>query len=309
MALDVGMSRKVDLVKSPSLLQPLESEMAELTADAKALRVAADGLRLRALGGPDEASVLERLAAMLGACGQARPGTPAFAMEVEREAFLRRFGRIALPLRVGPAEFSLVLSADPIMQTMAMIAAFARILPDGRAEMLVADDSTDPRTRLLPMHVAGLRVIGGKDATSACNLAVAAARCGDVVVLDAVPASTIMPPPPGVAWIGGAGSLSLARWGMKLPRAPAPQPGLTVAVSVASWRAAGGLDANMADGDGLEIADLALRLIDAGLQVMGCDTLEARARPSVDPDRQWRCVQRFRARWGDRPASAAAGPQ
>lgn len=273
----------------------------EVAEDARALRTAADALRLRAACGPDEAFVLDRMAAMLKASATARPGTPGFALEVEREAFLRRFGLVALPQRSGADDASLVLMGDALADIMGIILALVPMLRDGGMEVLVADSGADPRTRLLPMHIAELRVIGGKDGVSACNLAVSAARGDSVVVLGGVPVSPQLAPPPGSAWVGGAGSRSLARWGIRLPAAPVPQAGVLIATSRASWQAQGGLDAGMEDGDGLEIADLALRLHRAGTLVLSCDAFEDQPRRPLDPGRQWQCVQRFRTKWGDRP--------
>ena len=275
----------------------------QMAQDARALRTATDALRLRAACGPDEAFVLDRMAAMLKASATARPGTPGFALEVEREAFLRQFGRVSLPQRSGPDDVSLVLMGETLTHVMGIIVALVAMLRDDGMEVLVADAGADPRTRLLPLHIAELRVIGGKDGASACNLAVSAARANSVVVLGGTPASPKLAPPPGSAWVGRAGSQSLARWGIRLPAAPKPQPGVLIATSRASWDAAGGLDGGMEDGDGLEIADLALRLHRAGTLVLSCDAFEAQPQRPLDPGRQWHCVQRFRTNWGDRPAA------
>ena len=300
-ALNVGMSGKVDLVKSPSPVTPFEDCLIQVAEDARALRTATDALRRRVACGPDEAFVLDQMAAMLRASAKARPGTPGFALEVEREAFLRQFGRVVLDQRSGPDDASLVLMGGALAHVMAMIVALVPMLRDGGMEVLVADMGADPRTRLLPLHIAELRVIGGEDAASACNLAVSAARGRNVAVLGGIPASTKLAPPAGQAWVGGTGSQSLARWGIRLPASPVAQPGVLIATSRASWQAVGGLDAEMDDGDGLAIADLVLRLHRAGTLVMSCDAFEAQPRGPLDPSRQWRCVQRFRTIWGDRP--------
>ena len=272
--------------------------------EAQALRMTADGLGRRATGGPDEASVLERMAAMLGACSKARPGSPEFALQVEREAFRRQFGAVSLPDGSGEDGGSLVLLGGDLGPAVAMVQSLAPILADAELEILVADQGRDPRTRLLAMHIQGLRVISAGDAVSACNLAVAAARGSRIAILSGPVEASDPMPPKDVAWVGSAGSFSLARWGVMLPVASMAKPGLAIATARADWLAAGGLDPLMEDGDGLEIADLALRLHQSGIAVLSCGASEPWTRRPHDQKRQWQCIHRFRARWGDRPNAA-----
>ncbi len=134
---------------------------------------------------------------------------------------------------------------------------------------------------------------------------------------------------PGLMIPGSAGRRSLARWGLAAPDSPHrptnpqsadqqsadPQSeeltlalrgsiGLVAALSAELFTQAGGLDPLMADGMGLEWADLALKswLLGASIarvmeEVAGLDPQPEL--PPALPAEAWQAAARFRARWGD----------
>ncbi len=270
----------------------------QAAADAAGLHAALDALRRRRIVQPQDAAPLDRLAAMLSACGRAQPGTVKFEMEVAHEAFLRRFGHVSLPLPLISPQTSLVLLGRDCAAIAEAVAALASLLPGQPIELVVADVGADPQTRLLAAHVRNLAVIHASGEAAASNLAVSVSRAPMLALLEGAPYGITRWPDQGTAWIGAAGSRRLAQFGIRLPAAPVFDPMVSLAVTRFGWSGADGLDSALEDGGGLEIADLALKLDRLGFRLMSCANLEDAA-PPPDPARHWDRMARFRARWGN----------
>jgi hypothetical protein len=258
------------------------------------LQQALDGLRARMAEPEPAVSPMARMAALLAAAAVAPPGSAGFAVAAASAALSQRFGTLALPLPEAPL-VTLVLSAANPSDAMATLHALAPLLGDAAGEVLLANDTDDPGMALLPTLVGGLRVIGG-DHGQACNLAVSAARAPVVMLLDASPGRLAVPSPEEV-WLGPGAVDALERFGVRLgPPEPAIH-GLRLAVSRAWWEAAGGLDGDIDDGQGLDLADLCLKLRLLGVKLVPMAG-SATPRRVVPTERHLVAQARFRARWG-----------
>ncbi len=293
----------VDHVKSPMPQSRLDVVSDEITALEGSLSLVR--ARLQRPRAADQ--MLARMAAMLAACGNERPGTPGFAARVACDALGERAKSIRLNARPTLPAMSVVLCAHHVDAALCAMRDVAPLLSCAGAEMLLADGGDDPEVALLASVVRHLRVIGGDGAARACNAAVRAARAEWVILMDAaesVPRSWVLPPP-DCAWVGVAGTARLVQVGVPLGDVAADLPAWRLVVSRQNWEAAGGLDAEMVDGQGLELADLCqkLRLLGVRLVPVGDAALVQVAPP--DRVRAWHAMDAFRARWGDsapRPA-------
>jgi hypothetical protein len=232
---------------------------------------------------------------MLSASLRARPGTAGYAMEVAREIFRIRFGDVAFPAELQAPVVGVVLLAGGYEQTVASLVRLAPLLGLHRAELVLANGGQDPDIGMLPAQIDNLRVICGETVGVACNLAVRALRSPVAMVLEAgVVVTDWGVPEADIAWIGAPGTASLSRWGLGLDHADRHLP-WRIAVARSHWEACGGLDPEMEDGRGLEIADIGLRLRGIGVRLMGM---------TGDVDGPAPCFDRqgagFRARWGHR---------
>lgn len=286
----------VEFVKSPRCAGAALGTMARLDHAAETLarlQQALDGLRAR-LAGPDTAvSPMARMAALVAAAAVAPPGSPGFAAAAASAALSQRFG--ALDLRSPDVPLvTLVLSAANPYEAMATLHALAPLLRDTAGEIILANDNDDPGMALLPTLVRGLRVIGGDQGRS-CNLAVSAAHAPTMMLLNAAPGRLAVPSPEEV-WLGPGAVDALERSGVRLGPSVQAIHGLRLAVSHAWWEAAGGLDGEMDDGQGLDLADLCLklRLLGAKLVPMAGS---AAPRRIVLTERHLAAQARFRARW------------
>lgn len=269
----------------------------QAAADAAKLRTALDTLRRHRTAQLHDASPLDRLAAMLSACGQTKPGTAAFEMEVMRETLLRRYGPLVLPPPSPSPHTSLILLGRNGAATAEQVAALAALWPGQTVELVVADPGTDPQTRLLAAFVQNLVVIHADGDAAAANLAVGATRAPALALLEGAPRDITCWPAPGTAWVGAAGSRCLAQVGRKLAAAPIFDPLVSLATTRSDWCGVGGLDPALEDGGGLDIADLALKLERLGARLLSCANPEDAAPPPVRT-RNWDRMSRFRARWG-----------
>jgi hypothetical protein len=174
--------------------------------------------------------------------------------------------------------------------------------------VLLCDDGLELESVALITALRHLRVIGGgEDGIGTCNLAVAASRAATIVLLGQGALEAWQEPEPGEILVGQVVVDCLARFGISLGRPRIRADGLLLATSRSQWGAAGGLDPQMEDGNGLALADLCLkaRLLGARLTpVLG----EVSPMSSQVPSAQaWQAVAGFRARWGEiRLESAAA---
>jgi len=286
----------VEFVKSPRCEMSALGTTARLDHAGETLarlQQALDGLRGR-LAEPEPAvSPVARMAALLAAAAVAPPGSAGFAAAAAGAALSQRFGRLDLLSPDAPL-VTLVLSAANPSDAMATLQALAPLLVGAGGEVILANDTDDPGLALLPTLVNGLRVIGG-DHGQASNLAVSAARAPVVMLLDASPGWLALPLPDEV-WIGPGAVGALERFGVRLaPSVPATH-GLRLAVSRAWWEAAGGLDTDIEDGQGLDLADLCLKLRLLGVKLVAMAG-SAAPRRSVPTERHLAAQARFRARW------------
>lgn len=296
-------------MKSPSLSSTIDARLTQAAANAMGLRARLDALRHRHIAQPYDAAPLDRLAAMLSACAKAKPGSVEFAMEVAREAFLRRFGKVALPPSLSMPDTSLVLLGQSGLATAEAVVALASLLKGQKVDFVVADPGNDPQIRLLAAHVCNLVVIHADGAAAASNLASGATRAPMLALLRGAPECVTRWPAPGTAWIGVVGSRRLIQFGIRLPEAPVFDPHISLAMARSDWAIAQGLDLEMEDGGGLEFADLALKLDSAGVRVMSCGAgngLFEEAVAPLDAARHWHRMAHFRARWGPQHSDAEA---
>lgn len=292
----------VERVKSPSAhaldtapagriarLDRIATELGQLQSTLAALR------RRVARPAPD-AGALPRLAALLLASVDARPGTTEFAIAAARHALEQWPGRLQLPPAPFRPRVSLVLRAASAMPALRGLAPG---LLQAQAEILVIDDTSDPEIAIWADAWPGLCLISGEDHVAACNLAVAAASAPEIVLQSGPGASGEAWPRPGAGevLVGPGAGAALARWGIGLGPTAGCHTGLGLALSRTLWNETGGLDPAMADGQGLELADLCLK----------ARLLGARLVPAAGADRgcggapSWPAVAAFRARWGDLP--------
>lgn len=290
------------------------AELAELQAEL------ADLLARQQDRAMTRAAPFDQLAAMLAVRSWRAPGaeptSPAFAVAVAQEELLRRHASFAMPAAPVRPQASLVLLAAPdIDNTIAALRVLARGLGDHNVAVVLADDGADARTALVHTVVRGLTIAppAGETADS-LNAAISAVSGPLVVILRADPRALssvalavllqAMAAAPGTVLIGSAGADSLARWGlMPAGTAPLDVPApldVIVAMSLAQWHEAGGLDATLDDGAGLDCADLCLKLRLLGTPVRAVASPPGLAR-IVAPDarRALRMATRFRERWGD----------
>ena len=285
----------VEFVKSPSWTEPglgTTSRLDRAAGTLAQLQQALDRLRARMAEPEPAVAPMARMAAMLAAAAVAPVGSAGFAAAAARAALSQRFGALELPSADAPV-VSLVLSAADTADAMGSLHGLAALLGDVAGEVLLADDSADPGLALLPTLVRGIRVIGGDDG-QACNLAGLAARAPVVMLLDAAPGRLDLPLADEV-WLGAGAVDAMERVGIRLGPPVQSVAGLRLATSRAWWQAAGGLDGEMDDGGGLDLADLGLklRLLGARLVPMG-----GAARRGLPTERYCAAQARFRARWG-----------
>jgi hypothetical protein len=287
----------VEFVKSRRCEESTQGTMARLDragGTLARLQLALDGLRARMAEPEPTERPMARMAALLAAAAVAPPGSPGFAAAAANATLSQRFGPLDLPSADAPL-ITLVLSAANPSEAMATLHALAPLLNDAAGEVMLANDTADPGMALLPTLVRGLRVIGG-DHGQSCNLAVSAARAPTVMLLDAAPRRLAVPLPEEV-WLGPGALDALDRFGVRLGPPVHAIPGLRLAVSRASWEAAGGLDGEMDDGHGLDLADLCLKLRLLGAKLVPIAG-HAAPRGTALTERHLAAHARFRARWG-----------
>jgi hypothetical protein len=302
-ALKASSCWKVDLVKSPNPQASRNSQLAIIAQHAEALRMQIATLKIQPADPPGDAAILQRLSAMLSVCTREPPGTPRYAIEVEREQFLRDFGVLSVPKVWKSDGISLVVAAGNFDHTAHVLAKLCPMLVESAMEVVITDNDTRPNIRMLPLHINGLRVVHAKTKAEACNLAVAASHGDGVALLEASPDALPARPPEGIVTLGPSVTNCLERWGVTVKTIEGPQIPPSIAAPRAAWIAAGGLDPALDCGDGLAIADLALRLHRLGMRLRSCGAPCKAADHYPDPALQWNCVARFQANWGHRPPS------
>ena len=297
----------VEHVKSPSALPVLDPWMlgtiARLDAAAVELaqaQAAVDRLRARMARPRPVEAALPRMAAMLQACGVARPGTFEFAAALARIELQHRCGQLDLPASPADPRVTLVLSATSLDATVALLRRVAPDLVAQQAELLLADDGDEPGIAVLAATLRHLRVITGEDAVSACNLAAIAGRGTRVAWLEGEAAIDQWPTAgENEVLVGPEAADALARFGVSLGSPGGRAPGLRIMVPRDLWHAAGGLDPAMDDGGGLALADLCLKLRLLGARLTPLESERPASSRRVASARVWQAVESFRARWGD----------
>jgi len=300
----------VEFVKSPRSVDATASEggigrldraaaaVARLRQDLATLqaRVAAPALADRAL---------DEMAALLWASRIARPGSAEFVAARARSALLQRFGTLDLPRTSAASRASVILLGGTAASAMAALKDLIALLAVDPVDLVLADIGTGPDVALLATLVRDLRVIGAPtDPRRAVTLAVSATHAPTVVLLDAAVARWPMPSG-GEVWVGQVVQDCLARFGVRLGPPRHAAPGLCLALSRTMWEAAGGLDATMMDGQGLDMADICLKLRMLGAELVAVSGRSA-APVQVVGDTDVAAAA-FRARWGDLRMQAAAG--
>jgi len=277
------------------------------------------------------------LAARSWRAPQADPQGAEFALAAALESLQRQFAPITLAVPQTPAVSLVLLAARDIAHTMAALAALSGLSRGGGVEIILADDGFEPRTALIHGLVRGLRVAtttqratsGAAQAALAIGAAAALANGETLVVLACGTA------PPSAAALaallrviathkahvlpGAAGRASLARWGLAAPDRAAEADteeellirlsgsiGLMLALPRQLWEEIGGLDAQLADGAGLECADAALKAWLLGSPIgRATEPWEQQSAglavtlPAATPEIAWQAAAAFRARWGD----------
>lgn len=314
------------------------AEIGALQAEINALRRRIE--QRRQTGRP--ATALRDMSVLLSArswrAPAADPHSAEFAVAAALEALRRQFPPITLQPPPIP-DISLVLLAGPdVRQTMAALQALSGLTRIARLEIILADDGSDPRTALLHGLVNGLHIASstqrGASAAAQAGLAISEAASlakGESLVMlacGAAPPSAaaltallrVMATHPDHVLPGAAGRASLARWGLAAPDRAAIEDtaqeellirlsggiGLMLALPRRLWEEIGGLDLQLADGAGLEVADAALKAWLLGSPIGRATepwehhpTAPALPLPAAAPDIAWQAAARFRARWGD----------
>eukprot|EP01037_Dinobryon_pediforme_P002620 gene2620-2660_t len=272
-----------------------------MTCRTQALQTQIASLKRRPAETGGDAAMLQRLSAMLSVCTREPPGTQRYTVEVEREQFLRRFGVLEIPKVWSADGTALILTTAAADGVALLLASLSPMLASAPMEVMVVDDGTSRDTRMLPLHVKNIRVLHAKTKAEACNLAVAAAHADHVAVLEEALDTLPSLPPEGVVCLGPSASICLERWGVTVKPMEGPEVVPAISAPRAAWLAAGGLDPTIDCGDGLAIADLALRLQRLGMRLRTCGASPGNHTQHPDPERQWNCVARFQSRWGHRP--------
>jgi hypothetical protein len=243
--------------------------------------------------------VLARMSALLSAASVARPGTAEFVAAGARAELLGRVGSLRLPSIPAHPAASVVLLADDAEAAIAVLRGMVALLVAEPMELLVAACSGAPEIAMLAAVVSNLRVIGAtSDQDQVINVAVSASHAERVILLDAAPDAWAAPQAQDV-WVGQAVLDRLGQFGVRLPESSHVDAGLHMAMPRALWDAAGGLDATMADGQGLELADMCLKLRLLGARLVAVPGRSRwRGNPSARraPDI---AMAAFRERWGD----------
>ncbi len=233
-----------------------------------------------------------RLAALLATRARAPDDTIGLAAAMAIDRLHRVAGRLELPRSARPA-ISIVLPSGPDGHaTLRVLRALAPALAAIEAEILLADDTADPATALLPALVPNLVYLraGGPDAVAQGIADAAGAARGATIALfepaAQVPSATALlalaqaaAAAPQTVLLGPAALAACARVnaiGPAWPDVLAPAPlGLRIALARDLLVRAGGLEPAMADGAALESAELWLR----------CRLLGASARAWREPAR------------------------
>ena len=276
---------------------------ADALAQAQAAMAA---LRLRMSAPRDDGEALLRMSSMLRATAYGQPGTLAFATALAIDEIRRRGEMPVLPPPAIHPQVSVVLCVSHVDACLAALCELSADPASHQAEILLADDGVDPGLAMLPVLVRHLRVISvADDAGADCNLAVSVCRAPTLVLTHG---GMIAAPAADDVWIGRLAATALERFGVSLAAPTRRCDGLRIAVSRMLWQAAGGIDSAMIDGQGLEFADLALKLRLLGGRLIVVDDSAAIPAGDIGPTRSWQAVAGFRARWNDvlmKPAHAA----